>query len=213
MPDTITPPKTTPSASRGGNWFSQHRGLTIGGGLAAALVLYLVIRSRNKSASQQPNQSTATAVPQYPYSTGVSSDTNFGDYYAGLLNSNQALANQVSQLGTGLLSAINANQGAQNPSTNPTNNGSPSGSSQPAAAPNNQGYGVVNTAQGPMVWLGVLGPNSPIYNVGGGAPVFFGNSSSLSQGPGQEHSGQDVYTPTSYENLVASSPQPWTGPL
>ena len=204
MPDTVPPAKTG-----GKSWISQHKGIVIGGGLAAAVVLYLILRSRSSSSSSTQN-STAAATPVYPTSTDITGNTNFGDYYAGLLNSNQALANQVSQLGTDLLSAINGQAGATNPSTGPTNNGSTSGTTTPDKTP---GYGEVQTAQGPMVWLGVVGPNSPIYNVGGGAPVYFGNASNLATGPQYEHAGYDIYTPVSDASLVATSTAPWTGPV
>lgn len=66
------------------------------------------------------------------------------------------------------------------------------------------GYGLVNTAQGQMVWLGVNQAGAPIYNVGGGAPVYFGNAQALATGGQYEQSGYDIYTPASYANLVSS---------
>lgn len=76
----------------------------------------------------------------------------------------------------------------------------------PNTQPKQPGYGLVNTIQGLMVWLGVNTAGNQVYNVGGGAPVFFGNASSLSQGL-PSGTGQDIYTPVGYQNQVASSPE------
>lgn len=75
----------------------------------------------------------------------------------------------------------------------------------PVVAAKQPGYGLVNTVQGLMVWLGVNNPGANIYNVGGGAPVYFGNASNLSQGPGNEKAGQDIYTPAGYAGQVSGS--------
>ena len=73
-------------------------------------------------------------------------------------------------------------------------------------------YGLVNTVQGLMYWLGVNKPGSPVYNVGGGAPVYFGNASALAQGPQYEQVGADIYTPVGYQSQIATTPQPITTP-
>jgi hypothetical protein len=81
----------------------------------------------------------------------------------------------------------------------------PTGQKPPATTPSGQGYGIVQTAQGPMVWLGVNQAGAPIYNVGGGAPVYFGNAQALATGSQYEQAGYDIYTPVSYENLVSAN--------
>lgn len=73
-------------------------------------------------------------------------------------------------------------------------------------------YGLVNTVQGLMYWLGVNTAGSQIYNVGGGAPVYFGNASTLAQGPQYEKAGSDIYTPVGYGNQIASTPLPLSKP-
>ena len=115
----------------------------------------------------------------------------------------------------------------QNISTNTTtnvpitNNPPPSSSLQtappPAAppppqvpAPATPGYGLVNTVKGLMIWLGLNQPGSPVYNVGGGAPVYFGNANTLAQGAQYEQAGSDIYTPVGYQGQVAGTAIPLT---
>jgi hypothetical protein len=107
----------------------------------------------------------------------------------------------------------------QNISTNTTttvpitNNPPPSSSLQPApppAPPKPPAYGLVNTVQGLMVWLGVNQPGQKVFNVGGGAPVYFGNASTLAQGPQYEKTGSDIYTPVGYQSQVAGTAIPLT---
>lgn len=80
---------------------------------------------------------------------------------------------------------------------NPTSSGSVSG----------PGYGIVPTKLGTMVWLGTVGQATnptKVYNVTGGAPVFFGNATSLAQGA---HSpGSDIYVPEKYGSFVTKTP-------
>jgi hypothetical protein len=90
----------------------------------------------------------------------------------------------------------------------------PSGSLQPAPAPaappgpNIPGYGLVQTAKGLMDWLGVNTAGSKIFNVSGGAPVYFGDAEALAQGAQYKQAGQDIYTPVQYVGQVATTPQP-----
>jgi hypothetical protein len=77
-----------------------------------------------------------------------------------------------------------------------------------ATVPSTYGYGIVPTAQGPMVWLGTTGAGGSTasdYQVGGGAPVYFGNASQLAIG-GTNMANEDVYTPVAFENLVSKGP-------
>lgn len=89
------------------------------------------------------------------------------------------------------------------------------GTAPPATQAQTPGYGLVQTAQGEMVWLGVNSAGQPIYNVGGGAPVYFGNASALATGAQYEQPGEDIYTPVGYEGLVAHNTatlgQPYVG--
>lgn len=102
------------------------------------------------------------------------------------------------------------------------NNQPPSATLQPAPPPapppppvvpaSNSGYGIVNTVQGLMDWLGVNTAGSSIFNVGGGAPVYFGNASNLAQGGQYEKAGVDIYTPVGYSGQVASTAVPISQP-
>lgn len=79
------------------------------------------------------------------------------------------------------------------------------GTAPPATTPKVPGYGTINTAQGQMVWLGVNEAGQPIYNVGGGAPVYFGNANALATGAQYEQPGYDIYTPVADEGLVSAN--------
>jgi len=65
---------------------------------------------------------------------------------------------------------------------------------------------IVQTKAGPMVWLGAYGTTTTAgytgHNIGGGAPVYFGNATSLSQGTGQVAPHADVYAPAADAGLV-----------
>jgi hypothetical protein len=84
---------------------------------------------------------------------------------------------------------------------------SPSGgvTTTPAAATaTTPGYGIVQTALGPMVWLGTIGSGKG-FQVGGGAPVYFGNAQALATGSKYEKAPYDVYTPQAYAAQVAKT--------
>ncbi len=136
MPDaTITPPNTTrpsqpTSQSGAAAYIQQHKGVVIGGALAVAVLAFFLLRKKSTASS-----SSSTTTPQMtttePYSTGVTGDTNEGDYYAGILNAIQsgdtALSTAITGLSTAQASATNANTSTTNPATGATNNGSASG--------------------------------------------------------------------------------------
>lgn len=89
--------------------------------------------------------------------------------------------------------------------TDPTTAGTTAGTSTP-------GYGIVDTVKGQMVILGVVGQPG-VYQVAGGAPVYWGNTQSLQQGgllAGKVPPGNNIYTPVQYANLVSAKPAPIT---
>jgi IPT/TIG domain len=73
--------------------------------------------------------------------------------------------------------------------------------------PATAGYGVVTTSQGQMIWLGtVTGPQTVTgFDVGGGAPIYYGNAQNLSTGPPSSFPA-DYYTPVAYAGLVSKTP-------
>jgi hypothetical protein len=161
--------------------------------------------------SKAANAAAAAAAQQ-----GVSS-TNLGTTpVSNLVQTAQPMPVQLGDTFVSVPQSINTNTTTTVPITvKPP----PSSSMQPAPAPaappapavpapKQPGYGLVNTVQGLMVWLGVNQPGSKIYNVGGGAPVYFGNASALAQGGQYEKAGYDIYTPVGYAQQVASTPLP-----
>jgi hypothetical protein len=63
-----------------------------------------------------------------------------------------------------------------------------------------------------MVWLGVNQANSPVFNVGGGAPVYWGNAQNLAVGGQYEKPGMDIYTPVGYAQQVSAQATPLSQP-
>jgi len=167
-------------------------------GLIVAAAAYFYLSYRKKQAA-----AAAAAAQQ---SQGLSS--NLGT--VPVSNLTTAAQPMPIQLGD---TFVNVPQGSTNVTTpvNITNPPPPSGSLNPAPAPAAPpapvvpGYGLVSTVQGLMYWLGVNTKGSNVYNVGGGAPVYFGNASNLAQGP-PASAGGDIYTPVGYGNQIAGTP-------
>lgn len=174
---------------------------------------YLVWRRRQKNAA-----ATAAATAQQPASTTAggysSSDPVLVAYQAGEASGTAAYSAGAAT-GIGLVESImgsfptvTAQPGGAG--TGGAVSGSSATAPGPAAAPPapaQPGYGVIQTAQGPMIVLGQLGSSTPGYNVGGGSPVYFGNANASAQGQAAETPGSFVYTPEAYANFVASTPQ------
>lgn len=172
--------------------------------LVAILAMYLSYRKK---------QSAAAAAAASAQSQGLSS--NLGTVPV----SNLTTAAQPMPVGLGdtFVSTTVPNTVNVSPSTT-VNNQPPSYTLQVApppapspavnvTPPKTTGYGLVNTVQGLMEWLGVNTAGSKVYNVGGGAPVYFGNASALATGAQYEQPGYDIYTPVGYASQVASTPQ------
>lgn len=78
----------------------------------------------------------------------------------------------------------------------------PSGQSGP-------GYGIVTINGQQYVFLGSVG-SGQVYQVGGGAPVFYGNADKVQEGSPTQNPlnavGQDMYTPIAYSSWVSANP-------
>lgn len=173
------------------------------GGTVAAYFLYskwkgagqsqLGATQGSGSASQGTDAQTAAAVDQ------------IGQQVA---QEDQALAQTISSNEQAGFANLLAQIAQMQPAAAPAPAATPPAANSPApaqpSAASSPGFGTVQTAQGQMIWLGVWG--SPHYQVGGGAPVYFGNANSLAQGPQAEVPGADVYTPVAYASLVSSAP-------
>lgn len=175
-----------------GAWYAGHKPEALIGAAGIVVTLALYVRSKNASAAASGTGTTVTPSTSQvlpgttaPF-TGDTGSSGGGDI--------TGLESIISQLGT----QISGLQGTQN---QPGTGAAPAA----AAAPQTFGQGLVDTAQGEMVWLGVTGAGGSTagdYQVGGGAPVYFGNTQTLAQG-GTQEAGIDVYTPVGYENLVS----------
>lgn len=169
--------------------------------LIVAGVAYLYMRMRSSS------QANAAAQQQ---ASGTSS--NLGT--VPVSNLTTAAQPMPVQLGDTFVNSTTPVTVNASPSTT-INNPPPSSTLQPAptpAPPKQVAYGIVNTAQGLMDWLGVNTAGSKIFNVGGGAPVYFGNATTLAQGPQYETAGSDIYTPVGYSGQVATTALPLQQP-
>lgn len=176
-------------------FFKAHKPETVLGAGAAVVTVVLAMRARSKNAAGSSAATTSSSGTAYPASSVLpvtTADTTSSDAFTGI-------EDQV----VGLQSALLALQNPAAPSGTAVTTPSTPAAPAPAPAPApNQGFGEVQTALGPMDWLGVWG--QPTYQVGGGAPVYFGNTGSLAQGNPQP--GEDVYVPVEYQSLISSKP-------
>lgn len=194
-----TPPVPAAAAKTAGKkgigaWYAGHKPEALLGAAGIVVTLALYVKSKNAAAgsgtSSTATPSTSTVMPGTLAPDTGSSGSGGGDI-SGLEGILSGLGQQLTQL-----------QGQQG-----SGNGTPGtpAAPAPAEAPRTFGQGIVSTAQGEMVWLGTTGAGGSTagdYQVGGGAPVYFGNSQTLAQG-GTQAAGVDVYTPVGYENLVS----------
>lgn len=181
----------------------KHRDnmILIGVAIVGVILTFLIYRSRQSSSTS----TTATTSP--PVSGTVAGGTGGDPYTQQALGSiTNALGQQTSALQgiSSLLTTLQSEVG-QNVQASPP----PSSSPAPVAAapPATPGYGYINLPGiGQSVILGYLGQGSYTgYEVGGGAPVYFGNAAGVSQGSAQETAGDYAYTPVQYAPLVSSS--------
>lgn len=180
--------------------------LYIGIALVGVIITFLIYRS------QKANQASGTALSSSPPVSGQvvgssgSSGTSTDPYAEAGVN---ALQSQVQQQGqaisgfTALLNTLQSEVGSMQASP-------PAASSTPTAAatPATPGYGYINLPGiGQSVILGQVGAGQTFsgYNVGGGAPVYFGNANGVAQGSAGEVAGNYAYTPVAYASLVGSS--------
>ena len=172
--------------------------------LVIVLALYLSYRNKKKAAAAAAAQAQQT-------------QNNLSSNLGTVPVSNLTTAAQPMpiQMGDTFVSTSVPTTITNSPTQTVTNKPPPSTTSQPAPPPApspvvnstaGKAYGIVNTVQGLMYWLGVNTTGSKVYKVGGGAPVYFGNASGLAQGGQYEHPGQDIYTPVGYGNQIASTP-------
>ena len=183
-------------------WVKGHKPETVlgVGGIGATVLLALRARSKNAASSTTSSSSTPDSTV-LPTSTADTTDSDafngIEEQVTGLQSALLGLSSQLAGTGSGTGGGTSGSSGSSSGSTAPA--------TAPATPATSYGYGTIDTALGEMVWLGTTGPGgdtSQDYQVGGGAPVYFGNASSLAQG-GTKSAGVDVYTPVADEGLVS----------
>lgn len=170
---------------------------------------YLFWRQRQQSQqAATAAQTAATATAQQSSGAGATAgDPALVAYQAGEASGVSSYASGVSQ-GIGLIESVmgqfpTVSPGStSSPSPTPAPTTNPTGSSGSSGQP---GYGVISTAQGPMVVLGEV--SQPGYQVSGGAPVYFGNAQNLTQGDSLNSYPNYAYTPESYASFVSKTPE------
>lgn len=174
-------------------------------GIIGGIVGFMWIRKRSSSST-----GAGGAAPGQPTFTQQQEVQDF-QIFSSLTGAQQAsdlnFLGEVASLfaGGGTQQTTPQTGGSTTPSPPSTGAAPPATTPAPTAAPKTPGYGTINTAQGQMVWLGVNQAGAPIYNVGGGAPVYFGNAAALATGGQYEQPGYDIYTPVSDAGMVSSS--------
>lgn len=178
--------------------------LYIGIALVGVIITFLIYRS-NKAA-----QASGTALTSSPPVSGQvvgssgTSGTATDPYAEAGVN---ALTSQFQQQGqaisglSSLLQTLQTEVGSMQASP-------PAAAPVAAATPATPGYGYINLPGiGQSVILGQVTDSSQDftgYNVGGGAPVYFGNANGVAQGAAGETQGNYAYTPVAYASLVGS---------
>ena len=179
-------------------WIKAHKTAAAVGGVGGVAGLALLVRSRKASKSSSAGPTLGTSASASPGLTGTYAfDSSAMDTYNQLSSIISDQNDRISSIQAEL--AGNA-VGQVPPSTG-------SGVVAPAAQP---GFGTINTSQGEMVILGKETTGGPQgysgYDVGGGAPVFYGNATDLSQGSALALPGNYVYTPAEFASQVTKTP-------
>lgn len=178
-------------------WYAGHKPEALLGAAGLVVAVAAYVRSRQQAASSSSSTSptatpsTSTVMPG-SLAPFTGSAGGGGSDMTGMSSILLQLEESISKLG-------DQQAAAPSPVTAPPT---------PTPSPQTFGQGIVQTALGPMVWLGVTGAGGSTgadFQVGGGAPVYFGNAGSLAQG-GTQQQGVDVYTPVAYESLVSAQP-------
>lgn len=177
-------------------WIKAHKTAAAVGGVGGAAGLALLVKSR-KSSKPAAAPTLGTSASPSPGLTGsYAFDSSAMDTYNQL---SSIISDQNDRIST-IQAELAGNAVGQVPPT------TGSGVVAPAAQP---GFGTIDTSQGEMVILGKEGQTGPQgysgYDVGGGAPVFYGNATDLSQGSALALPGNYVYTPIQYSPLVSST--------
>ena len=181
--------------------------LYIGIALVGVIITFLIYRS-NKAAQQSGTALTSSPPVSGNVAGSGSGGTATDPYAEAGVNALQSQFQQQGQAISGLQSLLTTLQSEVG-----SMQASPPASSTPApaaaATPATPGYGYINLPGiGQSVILGQITDASQDftgYNVGGGAPVYFGNANGAAQGPGGETQGNYAYTPVAYAGLVGSS--------
>lgn len=178
--------------------------------LGAGVLGFMYFRKKSSSSSSTAPGGALTGQPNFSQQQEVQDFQIFSALTSAQQGSDLNFLTEVASLFAGGSSSgmgtSPAPPGTPNPGTppQPVAPAPPSTGTAPPAT-KTPGYGTVQTAQGQMIWLGVNQAGQPIYNVGGGAPVYFGNAQALATGSQYEQPGEDIYTPVAYENLVSSN--------
>lgn len=186
----------------------QHRDnlIIIVVGLLGVIVTFLIYR-KNAAAG-----STSTAATSgLPSSSGtVAGSGSSGDDYADqMVEQLQSTSDQQTQAISGLQTALTNLESE----ISQMGSGPPAGSTPPATqttAGPSQGYGTISIGG---VLYDILGQSGQAqYQVGGGAPVYFGNANGVAQGQAAEAAaakgGGYSYVPDQYKNLISPTAAP-----
>lgn len=173
----------------------QNRKILVAAGGAAALFLaYKFIKSKQSASSSTAAtlQPTSGPAPTTPPQASVT------------LPGGASYTGPASGLGS-VLGALGS--GGTTTTTTPATPTAPSAPATPT--PTTPGYGVTTINGQQYVILGQAAPGSNPYQVGGGAPVYFGNANNIAQGQAAEAAaasqGGYEYVPIAYASQVGAT--------
>jgi len=223
---TVTAPPPTTGAGSSKSFMSDisnHKGLVIGGALVLGIGIYFLMKhEKSSNSTSTSSQITTTGTTQVLVPAGV----------AGTNQTNNAVLSALQTMETTNSAAMAAQQTAiekyidslyakQNPGAGSSGSGGSSGAGSSGSAGSSgagssgsggssgtptYGEGIIKGKTGKtFVIMGSMGAGTMFtgYNVGGGAPVYWGYATTMKQGPTNEKPGSFAYTPITYKNEVA----------
>lgn len=196
---------STATAPKGGESAKKHKEtlIVIAIGILGLVLAYLTYRSRSSSST-----TSSSTVPSSVAGGGGNTQTLQSEITT-LGQGLKTLGTNQAQLAQTLQAQSTANQAAQSGLAAQISALSTQLKSEMASSPQQATAATAGPAPTvPTITIGgttykILGLATNIKaNVGGGAPVFFGNANAIAQGPTMDVPGNYAYTPASYANLI-----------
>jgi hypothetical protein len=212
---TVTAPPSTTGAGSSTSFMSDisnHKGLVIGGALVLGIGIYFLMKhEKSSSSTSTSSQITTTGTTQVLVPAGVAGTNQTNNAVLSALQTMEATSSAaMAAQQTAIEKYIDNLYAKQNPGAGSSGSGGSTGSGGSSGTPT-YGEGIIKGGKTGKTYvvLGTMNANTQFtgYNVGGGAPVYWGYATTMKQGPTNEKPGAYAYTPITYKNEVAKVAQ------